>query len=169
MKAAFLGLVLLAVIVSAFLSFKTTPSGPSIAGDWVGAWDVQTLGTASGEPKAERGNAVVEIHLRRNIFTMLHRYSGTGVVHPVDEPSQSFKILDVNVFPSGEFNGFMVGAGSAAQDGGEFSGTFNGATLTFSGNRTHTMSNQMQGVLQKGDHQAAEDLYQRLTEASKKP
>jgi hypothetical protein len=169
MKAVFLGLVLLAVIVSAFLSFKTTPSGPSIAGDWVGIWDIQPLGTKAGEVEAEFGNAVVEIHLHRNLFTMLHRYSGTGIIHPVNQQTQNFKILDVNIFPSGEFDGFMVGEGDAAQDGGGFSGMFNGTTLTFTARQTHTMSTQMQGVLKKGDHRAAENMFQQLTSASKKP
>jgi hypothetical protein len=75
----------------------------------------------------------------------------------------------VSVFPSGEFNGFMVGEGDAAEDGGGFSCMFDGTTLISAAEQTHTMSTQMEGVLKKGDHHAAEDLFQQLTAASKKP
>ncbi|WP_158819333.1 hypothetical protein [Granulicella sp. S156] len=162
MKAVFLGLVLLAVIVSAFLSFKTTPSGPSIAGDWVGVWDVQPLGRKQGEVEAGYGNSVVELHLSRNLFTMLHRYSGTGTIHPGNGPIQEFKVIDVSVFPSGQFDGFMVGTGEAKQDGGSFGGTFNGTTLTMKSVSTHTMEAQMQGVLEKGTHADALALYKQF-------
>jgi hypothetical protein len=63
----------------------------------------------------------------------------------------------------------MVGEGDAAEDGGGFSCMFDGTTLISAAEQTHTMSTQMEGVLKKGDHHAAEDLFQQLTAASKKP
>ena len=117
MKVVSLAVVVLVIVGSYFLFFKTTPSGPSIAGDWVGFWDVQALGSKQGEIEAGYGNSVVELHLSRNLFTMLHRYSGTGTIHTDNGPIQEFKVINVSVFPSGQFDGFMVGTGEAKQDG----------------------------------------------------
>ncbi len=138
-----------AFVGGSYWSASSKNTGPvPVSGDWVGVVRVSDKGSSAPAPEFNHGNTVVMLHLQRTLLTQMKQWHGTLLVDDGSGVLKEFNVAYIN-FNGGEFEGFLTGTKSLANDFGSIAFTMAPGELMLNSGLS-TMNRQMQGTLKPG-------------------